>query len=420
MKALASQHEHSLQVLRFYEVQSTLRAGTCIPRYLKELECRSIRDGRAVSALVRSNWQSLQTLSLGQEKDLVEQYRQTRIGFLEQIPQPVDSFRQAMRLENLPNLRQLDLFGLDLGFLTSDFVQPTSSLCNITRLSLESCRGTAAFLDAISRTFYYFQNAADAPQPRRTPQLTEFLLRSESPTTQLKESLVRFQASYRGLKKLSLLFENSVLLERASTFIAEHGPTLESLVLESRIQPRENLAMDTSRPFGVGGFSQDLWEESINDICRLCPNLVELGTGFPWDNEIVRLRKTHLPSLQKLRTIHIRNFPESQVLSQLGDYHIREYATKFIDWVFPPLVGGSKPSLETFAIGPVLYESRWKSSTNRRQPPEYLRTHYYCLDWAKTRFGRWSPMVSAVSEKYLEEARGEKPLKGIFEQVWLT
>jgi hypothetical protein len=36
-----------------------------------------------------------------------------------------------------------------------------------------------------------------------------------------------------------------------------------------------------------------------------------------------------------------------------------------------------------------------------------------------TRFGRFSSMVSPVSEKYVEEVRGERPLRGVFEQVWL-
>ena len=422
LDALASRHEQSLRSLRFHELQKIFRAGISLPRNLEELECRSINDGSVVAALLQANKGSLRKLCVGQEKHLVEQYRQTRIGYLEQISPPAEPFRNALQLHDFPNLREVNLNSLDLSPLLPQSIDQAAFFCHLTRLSIESCGGSAAFLASLAETFYHLQNTPDAFLPlttRKAPQLVEFLLRSESPTTHLKESLARFLASFRGLRQLSLLFENAVLLERVSSLIAEHGPTLQSLTLESRIQPRESLAMDTSRPFGVGGYSQELWEESINDICRLCPNLVELGTGFPWDDETVRLRKTRLPTLERLRTIHIRNFPQNQVLSQLGDYHIREYATKFIDWVFPPLVGASRPSLETFAMGPTLYESRWKSSMTSKQPPEYLRTHHFCLDWAKTRFGRWSPMITAVSERCIEELRGEKPLSGIFEQVWL-
>jgi hypothetical protein len=51
--------------------------------------------------------------------------------------------------------------------------------------------------------------------------------------------------------------------------------------------------------------------------------------------------------------------------------------------------------------------------------PQFARTHFYCVDWAKTRFGRWSPLITAVSEKCVEELKEEKPLGGVFEQVWL-
>ena len=372
-----------------------------------------------MSSLVKASHTTLERLRLGQERDLVQNYRQTRVGFLEQIPQPSESFKSIIRLNHFPSLRQLDLCGVDVTLLVPESFEEAVPLMKLTRLSLESCAGSTALLESLAGTFHFAQNDPKAPQPRMTPQLTEFLFRSEAPTRALKESTIRFLASFRGLKTLSLLLENAPMLDRASTLIAEHGPTLEVLALESRIQPRENLGLDTSRPFGVGGYSSDLWEESISDICRLCPNLVELGTGFPWNDEIVRLRKTPLPTLRNLRTIHIRNFPESSVLSQLGDYTIKEYAAKFIEWVFPALVGASRPNLETLAIGPTLYESRFKSNGVRRQPPEFARTHHYCLDWAKTRFGRWSPMITPVSEKCAEELREEKPLGGVFEQVWL-
>ena len=380
---------------------------------------RSVLSGEAASRLVSANWATLERLSLGQDAHLVEQYRQSRAQFLEVIPQPLDILKTAIELHNFPNLQQLSLCGLDLHAMIPKTFEEAVPFLRLNRLSLESCVNSTALLDSVAETFYFAQNAADAPKPSLIPQLTEFLFRSEAPTTALKESMIRFLGSFRGLKTMSILFENATMLESVSTMISEHGPTLQTLVLESRMQPRESLALDTSRPFGNGGYASDLWEESISDICRLCPNLVELGTGFPWNDEIVRLRKTPLPTLKNLRTIHIRNFPESHVLSQLGDYSIKEYATKFIEWVFPSLVGASRPNLETLAIGPTLYESRWRPDDAKRQLPEFSRTHHYCVDWAKTRFGRWSPMITAVTEKCIEELREESPLGGVFEQVWL-
>lgn len=415
---LATRQASSLKHLRIFQLRKL--DGSPNGLTLRSFECRSVMDGSSVGRLLKSNRETLQALSLGQEHDLVAQYRGTRgTGFLPRLALSSNAFTSLLELHVLPNLRRLDLCALDVTSLVpADFVQ-ASALCRLTRLSLESCPGSDILLNSLARTFDFVQNSPDAPHPRIAPQLKELVLRSEAPTSILKENLINFLSSFSGLTTLSLLFENASVLERPATLIASHGPTLETLVLESRIQPRTSLALDTSRPLGAGGFSSDPWTESITDICSLCPNLIELGIGFPWNDEMVRIRKTPLPTLKRLRTIHIRNFPASQHLSQLGDYTIKEHATKFVEWVFPGLTGGDKPSLETLAIGPTVYEGRWKHGATRREPAEWARTHYFCLDWAQTRFKRWSCLVSPVSEKCIEELRDEKPLGGVFEGIWL-
>jgi hypothetical protein len=460
-----SRRHNTLLDLSFHDLEAW-HEGTVIPQNLKSLVARTVNEGIGVEQIICANKDALQRLALGQEKRLIEAYQQHRLNFLSHIPQPADTFfSTAYSLDNMPQLRDLSLCGLDVSQLRPTSIPQALYFCQLEKLTLESCTNSAGFLESMAGTFHWTSTSPDAPQnPRLAPNLKHFLFRHEEPNTALKDALVRFLASFAGLRTLSLLFENGSVLERPSTFIAEHGPTLETLVFESRIQPREHLSMDTSRPFGVGGYSHEIWETSINDIARLCPNLIELGTGFPWNDELVRLRKTALPTLQHLKTIHIRNFPENQVLSQLGDYTVKEYATKFIEWVYPALSGGSRPPLTNLAIGPTIYESRWKivpeppqielpqsqtptvgvaSATSpprfspfntsvfrgsparpqqvprRTQVPEFLRTHHFCLDWAKTRFNRWSPLITPVSERFMEEISGQKPLGGVFEQVWL-
>ncbi|OAP64381.1 hypothetical protein AYL99_00353 [Fonsecaea erecta] len=438
---LARRHENTLRRLHFYDI-SSWKEGGLLPRNLTTLEARTVNDGDVVEKIISANRKSITRLSLGQEKQLLDCYHKSRLSFLPQIPQPMETFfTSAYALDTFPQLRELSLQGLNVTPLRPASIPQALFFCQLERLTLESCPGSHDLFESIAATFHWAATSPEAPQnPRVTPSLKHFLFRHENPTAPLKEALVRFLSSFTGLRTLSLLFENGAILERPSTFIAEHGPSLETLVFESRIQPREHLSMDTSRPFGVGGYSHDLWEESINDIARLCPNLVELGMGFPWNDEMIRVRKTALPTLQYLRTIHIRNFPENQVYSQMGDYSIKEYATKFVDWVFPSSAAEANPSLTHLAIGPTLYESRWKitppptsvaaganastvrrnqQATSRTQPPEFLRTHHFCLDWAKTRFNRWSCLITPVSEKYMEEITGQKPLGGVFEQVWL-
>lgn len=428
---LSRKHKSTLQHLSFYELDSTLQTDV-YPTGLRTLQSHTVNDGEFIVKILSQNKATIESLKLGQERYMIDGYHGNRLGFLDHLPQPNESFyASAYSLVNFPRLRQLSLHGLSLDTLRPSSIPQALFLCKLERLTLESCSGSAELLESLAETFHWASSAADAPRsPSVTPSLKQFSFRHERPTIALKDSMVRFLASFAGLETLSLLFENATFLERPSTLIADHGPTIRTLVLESRIQPREHLSHDTSRPFGVGGYSQDIWEESINDIARLCPNIVELGIGFPWDNEMIRLRKTLLPTLQHLRTIHIRNFPENQVFSQLGDYTIKEYATKFVEWVFPALVGANRPALEHFAMGPTLYESRWKMAPaasasgtgappQHRQLPEFLHTHHFALDWAKTRFGRWSPLITPVSEKCMEEMCDRKPLGGVFEQVWL-
>jgi hypothetical protein len=417
LEILARHQTQSLQELSVYEFAGLAPENFVLPNRLRSFECRSVQDGKAVADLIRVNRATLQRLSLGQDHELVHQYAQTRVGFLGQDAR-FASVLESITLQNLPNLRELELCGIDLAPLLPTEDEDGLFLCNLTKLSLASCPGSSRFLNYLMHTFHLAQQSLE---PTKVS-LRHFLLRNEAPSAQLKESLLLFLDSFRGLRTLSLLLENASVLERVSTILCEHGPTLSTLVLETRIQPRDNLGLDTSRPFGSGGYSQELWEQSIRDICALCPNLVELGMGFPWDDEVVRLRKTRLPTLPYLKTVHIRNFPENRALSQIGDYTVKEYAQKFIDWVFPTPVGGGRPVLETLVIGPTLYESRWKMNAaggGRRMPPEFQRSHFYGIDWALTRFGRWHSMVSPVSERYMEEVRGTKPLGGVFEQVWL-
>jgi len=418
LQMLNDKHGESLRHFSCYEIGSASLPPSALPSSLKSLECRSFDDGETLGKLVYASKETLQSLRLGEERALVEHYHRLQTGFYDDIPQPLTALQNVMGLSQIQNLRSLCLTGLDVAPLVPLNIDEALFFTNLEELVLESCLGSEALLSAITSIFTFAQSDA-APEPKPTPRLKKFLFRHEASNTTLKQALVQFLNSFCGLRVLSLLFENGSMAERLARIVPNHGQTLEELVLESRIQPRQSLSMDTSRPFGIGGYSQQLWEESMSDICRLCPNIKELSIGFPWNDEMIRLRQSHLPGLQ-LKTMHIRNFPESHHLAMMGDYSIKEHALKFLDWTYGNVQGGSKPQLETLSIGPAIYESRFKGSNpNRRQAPEFLRTHHFMVDWAQTRFGRWSAMITGVSEKYMEEMRNERPLGGIFQQVWL-
>lgn len=401
-----------------------------LPSKLETLKCRSIEDGESFGRLVHASRETLHTLQIGQERVLVEQYLKLRSGSHEDTLQPLQAFQSVTNLAEIRNLRFLSLIGLDLTAIVPSDIENALYLTQLRELTMESCKGSADFLGALTSIFTYAQSpaaaaAAAASPVSPIPQLEKFHFRHEAPSTPLNENLIQFLNSFTGLRTLSLLFENGSIFERPQNLIGNHNQTLECLVLESRIQPRESLRLDTSRPFGGGAYSQQLWEEGMNGVCQLCPRLTELGIGFPWNDEMVRIRPSRLPQLKQLRAMHIRNFPESQSLAQMGDYSIKEHAIKFIEWTYGGAnslhgSGGDRPQLETLSIGPRIHESRFKGSNpNRQQVPEFLKTHHFMLDWAQTRFGRWSAMITGVSEKFMEEHRGEKPLAGVFEPLWL-
>lgn len=415
---LSGRNWQSLRSFSCYELEVSESIPFALPTNLLSIECRSIGDGQALGRLVQANKSTLRTLRLGEEGRLVSQYMMDTNSHPTQLPLSLMEFKKCINLCEIRSLRQLSLIGLDLAPIVPLDLDQALFLTNIEDFTIESCVGTPAFLSAITSVFTYAQSEA-APEPKPLPALQKFLFRQEIFTIDLKDAIVRFLNSFSGLRTLSMLFENGSISAMPADLIMNHGCTLEKLVIESRIQPRQSLGLDTSRPFGSGGYSSQMWQQSVDDICRLCPSLLEFSIGFPWNDEMIRLRPSSLPSLTSLKTMHVRNFPESSQLTHMGDYTIREHAVKFMEWTFGN-VQGEKPQLETLSIGPSVYESRFKGSNpGRKKVPEFLRTHHFTLDWAKTRFGRWSPMITSVSEKYMEEMRREKPLGGVFEQVWL-
>jgi len=418
LQLLSDMHGGCLRSLSCYEFQAQSVPPSALPSCLESLECRSIDDAGVMGKLINASKDTLQSLRLGGERALVEHSHNTRTDSYNATAQPLTALQAVVGLSQLQELRHVCFTGLDVSSLVPLDMEEAPFFANLEELVLESCPGSEVFLAALTSIYTFTQSEA-VPVRALPPKLRKFLFRYEATSATLMEALVQFLNSFSGLRALSLLLENGSVSERLTNLIANHGQTLEELVLESRVQPRQSLRLNTSRPFGIGGYSQQLWEESMDDICRLCLNIKELSIGFPWNDEMIRLRRCPLPDLQ-LKTMHIRNFPESHHLAQMGDYTIKEHALKFLDWTYGNVHAESRPQLETLTIGPAIYESRFKGSNpNRRQVPEFLRSHHFMVDWAQTRFGRWSAMVTGVSERYMEEIRGEKPLGGVFQQVWL-
>lgn len=331
---------------------------------------------------------------------------------------PIMLVRSIIDISQLPRLTCLSLVGVDVSLFIREDVDSVPFFAELRSLTLESCNGSAAFLATMATLFQGLSSATACTTSRR-PVLEQFLFRQESFSTSLRDVLIVFLRSFSGLKTLSLLFENTSVLDHISNLIGNHGATLAQLVLETRISPRKLSHINTSRPFGYGGYNDRLWEESTMAMCTSCPNLTELGIGFSWKDETLRSHNCPITSLEKLKAIHIRNFPELDV-QQVGNHTTKQYARKLVDWMYTDTGSRHPPPLETLSIGPTLYETKHPGSNpSRNVVPEWLRTHHFVVDWAKTRFGKWTAMISPVSERYVQELRNEDELGGIFQQVWL-
>lgn len=422
LRKLARKHAQSLRHLSCFEIERACGveyACECLLfENLQSLECNSINSSCLLARLIHQNKSTLETLKIGQEKELLAQYYKDNWTNIHHDSTPLDVMRYIIDLSQLPRLNCLSLVGVDVSLLIPHVFSESPFFAELRSLTLESCNGSAAFLATMALVFRDLQSDTTSDVLRK-PMLEKFLFRQESFSTSLRDVLIQFLRSFSGLRTLSLLFENTSVLDRISNLIGHHGATLTQLVLETRISPRKLSHMDTSRPFGHGGYNDRLWEESTMAICTSCPNLTELGIGFSWKDETLRSLNCPITNIEQLRAIHIRNFPELNA-QQVGNHTTREYARKFVDWVYRDIKSENSPLLESVSIGPTIYETKHPGSNpSRSVVPEWLRTHHFVVDWAKTRFGSWAAMISPVSGRYLAEMRDESELSGIFEQVWL-
>ena len=265
-----------------FDIDCLWRPFDALPYRLSTLHCRSIRDGSLIANLVKHNRASLRSLRLGDELQSFPRYDQSHHGYLhEHSKDLLARFENTVKIEDLPSLENLEINSIDVRCLAIDS-DPLPRFHHIQRLVLESCVGSADFLASMASSFSSF----GMTHPIK---LKQFLFRHEAVSLELKNALLTFLDAFEGLETLSILWENTTVTETVPQFICKHGKTLRTLVLECRLSPRLTVRHDTSRPFGIGGYSNVLWESAIDDISRLCPNLIELGTSFPWDEDTVQV-----------------------------------------------------------------------------------------------------------------------------------
>lgn len=273
LQALFDYHNASLRELSVSEFQSWWRPIENFPTTLDVVRCQSMGDGRQVGELVSRNSKILKKLHLGNQSILRRSPPQDHVA--RQSGVPLSNFFSYVTLSDLQCLEELELVGLNLqDFAPSQRKAQSAIFLNVKRLFLQSCNSMGNLLLGIADLF-------SSSHKSTLPGLKHFCYRSEASSGE-ESGLLGFLASFSGLETLSILIEGVTSVESIPQIIGKHGPTLRSLTLEHRISHRLTLAHDTCRPLGAGFQAGELWLAAFQDIARLCPNLVELGTGYGW------------------------------------------------------------------------------------------------------------------------------------------
>lgn len=103
LETLTQRHNSTLQHLAFYELDSATQGGI-YPTNLRSLQSHTVNDGETVVKILSENEETLESLRLGQERYMVDEYHRNRLGFLDHLPQPHESlYASAYSLVNFPD-----------------------------------------------------------------------------------------------------------------------------------------------------------------------------------------------------------------------------------------------------------------------------------------------------------------------------
>lgn len=194
-------------------------------------------------------WQLAKDYIAGNESESTEQLSTHIMGAFSEHPQ---------RSERLPKVHHLKLRGLDLSCMMDHKGQNIVNVEHLTKLSLESCcrLGRAlAILEAL-----------------QLPCLRYLHIRHELVDPGICSSLERVLCSLPPLKSLFLLLEGNVPSFGFKQILGVHGDSLRALIVDFRGDTRPSIHE-----------SRTLWEaQYLDDIAKLCPNLIELGIPVNW------------------------------------------------------------------------------------------------------------------------------------------
>lgn len=245
---------------------------------LESLTIKSISfDVNTLCAMIREWPDTIQSLCLGAESDVLRAYHQSNSDpYLRRqryVAQLVDDLRddgEDTEVNPWLELRELHLIGFDV----DQIIEPAHKILrlqNLTSMTLETCPGFERALELLAT-----RNDKTGLTLRSTLRLDSFSIRHEGSNQQFRTRLFDFLGTIRGLTHLSVLLEGDGCSHptELKPMLAVHGPSLRSLVWDERSGKRNSFT--TSEP--VSEPSHHL----IGRITAYCPYLVELGVSMDW------------------------------------------------------------------------------------------------------------------------------------------
>lgn len=209
----------------------------CFPQdvdlVIEELVFRSIGQSigmKAVKPVIAKTSKTLKRLTLGREWDVyVDCVANGAVQLTGDEHHMLNGFSLDVKLE----LEHLGLLGLEIPSGSSSLPGTAVHLPTLKSLTLESCEEYGHLLKLLSTA----NHMSDETQHVH---LLEFILRAEkSPPSTLQE-LSTFLGSFKGLRKLSVLIDNTPSMPNVDCFLATHADSLRCLVWAGRQGPRDH------------------------------------------------------------------------------------------------------------------------------------------------------------------------------------
>ena len=297
---MLSQQNESLQQFRVFRLSDAPNIFDGLPSMnLQAIECRSLEPGPGhvndypgedeviafITDLIRTNSGTLRCLTIGREAQILREiYEDVSPSYKDagEVLQALASMKMLLSLSSLT------LVGLNVDPTRSGYFSRSVELSCLRKLTLESCTGSAEFVQQLAVTMTTGDRAE-----RTLLALSEFSFRYESPEQTLVAALETFLARINPLVHLSVLLDSTMTMPKVERFIQKHGVTLKCLIWEGRMNQGVH---QSSVSLG------DLWDENseISAILRHCAKLKELGVPLEWQ---------HLYLVSKLSKLVIHNYP---------------------------------------------------------------------------------------------------------------